>query len=203
MIKKMMLAVASAAVAFLAISSTTNAATVTSLSDNFNSESQGLNYNSFANWDVSNGTVDLIGPGFFPLCGGSNCVDLDGSTGNAGDLTTKDAFSIGKYELTFRIAGSQRGQNADGVTVTFGDMNESFKKASTDPFELITRIVMLSSADFLAFSHAGGDNIGILLDDVTITAVPLPAALPLYGAGLGLLGYVGWRRKRKNAALAA
>ena len=29
---------------------------------------------------------------------------------------------------------------------------------------------------------------------------PLPAALPLFASGLGALGLLGWRRKRKNAA---
>jgi hypothetical protein len=32
---------------------------------------------------------------------------------------------------------------------------------------------------------------------------PLPAALPLFAGGLGLLGFVGWRRKRGIAAAAA
>ena len=31
---------------------------------------------------------------------------------------------------------------------------------------------------------------------------PLPAALPLFASGLGGLGLLGWRRKRKKAALA-
>ena len=35
-----------------------------------------------------------------------------------------------------------------------------------------------------------------------LTAVPLPAALPLFATGLGALGLLGWRRKRKNAAAA-
>ena len=34
-------------------------------------------------------------------------------------------------------------------------------------------------------------------------ATPLPAALPLFATGLGGLGLLGWRRKRKVAALAA
>jgi hypothetical protein len=29
-------------------------------------------------------------------------------------------------------------------------------------------------------------------------AVPLPAALPMFAAGLGAMGFMGWRRKRKN-----
>ena len=32
---------------------------------------------------------------------------------------------------------------------------------------------------------------------------PLPASLPLFATGLGALGLLGWRRKRKNAAVAA
>ena len=32
------------------------------------------------------------------------------------------------------------------------------------------------------------------------SAVPLPAALPLYGTGLAVIGFFGWRRRRKAAA---
>ena len=35
------------------------------------------------------------------------------------------------------------------------------------------------------------------------SATPLPAALPLFASGLGALGLLGWRKKRKAAALAA
>ena len=36
-----------------------------------------------------------------------------------------------------------------------------------------------------------------------VSETPLPAALPLFATGLGALGLLGWRRKRKAAALAA
>jgi hypothetical protein len=39
------------------------------------------------------------------------------------------------------------------------------------------------------------------LNGVIVT--PLPAALPLFATGLGALGLLGWRRKRKNAAALA
>ncbi len=34
----------------------------------------------------------------------------------------------------------------------------------------------------------------------TASVVPLPAALPLYGTGLAIMGFIGWRRKQRNAA---
>jgi hypothetical protein len=36
-----------------------------------------------------------------------------------------------------------------------------------------------------------------------VAVTPLPAALPLFATGLGGLGLLGWRRKRKAAALSA
>jgi len=35
--------------------------------------------------------------------------------------------------------------------------------------------------------------------DGLATVVPLTAALPLFGTGLGILGFLGWRRRRKLA----
>ncbi len=53
-----------------------------------------------------------------------------------------------------------------------------------------------------------GTDTGISTDTATFTpvstaATPLPAGLPLLGTGLGLIGLLGWRRKRKNAAAIA
>jgi outer membrane lipase/esterase len=38
---------------------------------------------------------------------------------------------------------------------------------------------------------------------INVVTTPLPAALPLFATGLGVLGLLGWRRKRKAAATAA
>jgi hypothetical protein len=38
---------------------------------------------------------------------------------------------------------------------------------------------------------------------VTLRETPLPAALPLFASGLGMIGLLGWRRKQnKDAAIA-
>ena len=36
----------------------------------------------------------------------------------------------------------------------------------------------------------------------TMTTTPLPAALPLFATGIGALGLLGWRRKRKAQGVA-
>jgi hypothetical protein len=38
------------------------------------------------------------------------------------------------------------------------------------------------------------------IDNTALSIVPLPAALPLFASGIGGLGLLGWRRKRKARA---
>jgi hypothetical protein len=46
------------------------------------------------------------------------------------------------------------------------------------------------------FDHAGGDNIGLLLDNVSVAvAIPEPETYALLLAGLGLLGFAARRRQ--------
>jgi hypothetical protein len=47
---------------------------------------------------------------------------------------------------------------------------------------------------------ANDDPVRIGTWEVTISPVPLPGALPLFATGLGALGLLGWRRKRKGLA---
>jgi hypothetical protein len=42
----------------------------------------------------------------------------------------------------------------------------------------------------------------VILPSTDLTT-PLPGALPMFSAGLGMLGLMGWRKKRKKAAVAA
>ncbi len=108
-------------------------AAASGLTDNFDAESPGstiLNYNGFANFDVGNGTVDLLFDpnGFGLACAGSSgsCVDLDGSTSDGGQLTTKAFYSFNagdKVTLSFDLSGNMRQGGDDGFSAGFTFQN--------------------------------------------------------------------------------
>ena len=49
----------------------------------------------------------------------------------------------------------------------------------------------------------GGNTGSVAANAVSVSAVPLPAGVPLLGAGVALLGFMGWRKKRSASAVAA
>jgi hypothetical protein len=85
-------------------------------SNNFDSENGGntaLNYNGFNGLTVTSGTVDLVKSGDFGItcAGGSGaCVDLDGSTNDAGLVSSNSfAFNAGeRVALSLLFSGNQR-----------------------------------------------------------------------------------------------
>jgi hypothetical protein len=173
------------------------------LQDPFDTENGGvgkLNYANFVNWTVSDGTVDLIGNGYYDFLPGNGLyVDMDGSTSNAGKMTSKTVFTFTPgvvYHLQFDLAGNQRNDSAETVTVqvVLGNVfSESFSLPRTAPFTTYVRTFTVSApqSGTLTFEGAGGDNIGMLLDDVKLTAaIPVPGALGLGVLGLGLAAAV-------------
>jgi hypothetical protein len=65
--------------------------------------------------------------------------------------------------------------------------------------DLVANYTLLNG-DIVGFSAANTSN-GFFADNEEAPIVtPLPAALPLFATGLGALGLLGWRRKRKAVA---
>lgn len=108
----------------LVLGATQASAQTVMLQDNFNGENGGttsaLNYNAFANWNVS-GQVDVVRSGQFGITCNGMCVDLDGSSG-PGALKSKLLYSFSAGEVvSFRafVSGSQRSSAADNFSMRF------------------------------------------------------------------------------------
>jgi hypothetical protein len=199
-------AVALAVVALAAAASPASATVI--FSDDFDANPLGLN-STPAGWSAVGGTVDIVGAGgaFASLCAGGpsplRCIDLDGSTGDAANLQTSVAIPTGgSYLLSFWLQPNDRGGVSDTVTVSFGSYSEIFTLPSlgndADSWTFYQRSVSFggAGAQTLSFDHAGGDNVGILLDNVQVeTAVPEPATLFLLGSGITALTV---RRRRRG-----
>lgn len=176
---------------------------VTVFSDNFDADTNGLNAVSFVGgWTVSDGTVDVIGapPPFFDLIpGNGHYVDLDGSSSNAGEFSKALSLTGGvTYTASFQLAGSHRG-DSNTVNVWFGSTAATYTLASSDPLGTQTLMFTPGASGMfsLTFANLGGDNVGALLDNVEVTAIPEPSTYALMLAGLAGIGFVARRRQRR------
>ena len=147
------------------------------------------------------GTPGLFGTGQFVVTGATN----SGLFTAPGDLNSLE-FNIDGHVFTLGQATGGSGQVVlDGighltnidysapapislwVVVQASGIVYNYKDVATNHFSygLITAVL-----------HEGDAEQGL-------ASTPLPGALPLFATGLGALGLLGWRRKRKAAALAA
>jgi hypothetical protein len=89
----------------------------------------------------------------------------------------------------------------DGITEVA--INMGTNPPAPDVWTQYTFDVMATGTDTftLAFndpaSFDGLDNFSVTPE---VASTPLPAALPLFATGLGALGFLGWRRKRRAEA---
>ena len=197
------------AAAVLGLSMTSAASAAILFSDDFSASTPGLNVTP-AGWNVSNGRVDVIPCCFgqFDFYPGNNLyIDMDGSTGDAGRITTVATFSaiagnlytlafdFGRNDLntellTFGFGGTNGSLTIDGTNTTpgtFGSFSVTFAAMTTG----------LSSLFFEA--PTSFDNQGPVIDNVSLSAVPVPAAGFLLVGALGGLAAL----RRRKAALAA
>ena len=151
---------------------------------------------TYAVFDYSGSIADLVA--------GSGAGNSAGSP--AGVLRYTDlggGNSYGQMDIQVPFSGQN---NMPQVTITFNssgiaDLN-SLLAGIDFAFAVGGNCTTCSSSEYLWGTSAFIPSAQLELEFSAQT--PLPAALPLFASGLGALGLLGWRRKRKNvAALAA
>ncbi len=213
-----------AAVAALAAgiaASVSSASATVILSDNFNSDAAVLNSTGDAVFTTS-GTadVDIVGGGNYgslvvaPASG--NAVDLNGTTGHQGDLTSVASIPAGTYTLTFLLAGPNPnsgspdpGRTGDTATTTVtvdGVTLGTFTPSNTQPYTPES-ITFTTTGGKLEFAESDSTNpyVGDLLDNVVVATagVPEPSTWAMMLLGFLGLGFAGYRSSKSRLPLRA
>lgn len=140
-------------------------------------------------------------------------IDLYGRIVNAVDVfsfTATSAFRIdfifGGFDLYNGGSVSQSGfiaESRDNTSEFALDVLAPVPGHVGD-FDLTTDVFggtsLIFSGDAGTYQFALDGTGGAARYDIRISAVPLPAGLPLMGAGLALMGFVAWNKKRKANA---
>ena len=117
---------------------------------------------------------------------------------NTGGNRTQYSVGIGNDSI---FSGTV-GQSSSSIFFQAGE-HQTFANTvvKTTLFTILTTGTVLSFGvtDNLIGDNSGGVTLSLArTGDVNV--IPLPAALPLYGTGLAVMGFLGWRRKRKVTA---
>jgi hypothetical protein len=171
------------------------------------------NRNSFASARAGaafadTGTVTLPGVAFGTPVQAMVTVAIEGShTLNAGFGPDVPHLNVGNFINTDGPSGTYIFETTVGAVIPLSLGLEIFADSSTASTSN-TADYSNTAQLFFDFAEAGaffsadsGHNYSSIA--INPSATPLPAALPLFASGLGALGFLGWRRKRKAAAIAS
>jgi hypothetical protein len=165
----------------------------------------GFETGSFSGWtltgDSSFNGVQCPGPG--ASVHGGNCSAFFGPVGTTGGISQNLATTPGtEYRVDLFLKPD--GGTPSAFSVTFGatTLTSLTNLAASSTFIEFTFFATATAANTVLGLNFRDDPGFILLDDVSVNAVPLPAALPLFATGLGALGLLSWRRKQKSALAA-
>ncbi|MEO5713742.1 MAG: choice-of-anchor C family protein [Luteolibacter sp.] len=152
-------------------------------------------------WTVNTVNIDWVKNSVWNASNGSYSLDMNGTPGGPGGIQTVITTTIGStYRVSFDIAGYlTAGSNTNPKvmkTVAAGITTIHYLTATqsyTQPFALPLAVTWSTRTfDFVATSTSStvsfvslvaGDGSAMLLDNVSIEAVPEPGATALVGAG--------------------
>ena len=174
----------------------------------FGTENGGVgqfNYGSFANFNVSQGSVDLIGNGSFDAYPGNGLyVDLAGTTNQFGALTTKSVFAPGNYTISLSLGGPIYNGITDGANVSWNEgpgMSFTLAGLATSDYTFNATLLNPEAFTISDLGLSGNANIGSTLFGFQVsraTPVPEPITLSLFGTGVA--GALAARRRKKKIA---
>jgi choice-of-anchor C domain-containing protein len=168
---------------------------------------------SITDWTVTSGSVDYIGT-YWTAADGSRSLDMNGLA--PGQIAQTFNTAVGQaYRVTFALAGNFDGDpNPKTMTViaSVGGSTQSFTFSepanwSHNNMGWVPKTYDFTAADTtttLTFTGdptvisgwPNGTPYGPTLDNVDVTAVPVPPTVLLLGSGL--VGLLGLRRFRKG-----
>jgi hypothetical protein len=163
-------------------------------------DSVAVNYND-SSLKNSNGS-GIVGAGTDVTIVNASFNFNAGAEGNKFIFSVNDtfcgvAYCSGPLKLSLLDLNFSGGEKLVGFTL----LSTALKKLS----------FTFTSTSLIFLAAEGNIGRGTVISGIFLTArppvpnipavVPIPAALPLLAAGLSAMGFVGWRRKRKSAAL--
>ncbi len=149
-----------------------------------------INFNTRA-VDQTNGTLGSDGIG--------DIGQVDGNLGNDilvftfDQIVSIDSIGFSNVDGNDDFAFGTVVGNVFSRLVSFQDVQNTVLTAS-----FLNPISLSVGTSFGIGAIGSLDNFRI--NNMSVTAVPLPAALPLLACGVGILGFAGWRRKRSSDA---
>jgi hypothetical protein len=121
-------------------------------------------------------------------------------------LLSGHAYQIAAWGYTSGGGGNgDYNQNISnvGAVTTNGALPAGLLTFDSQAYYNLTAGALATSNSGQPFAYGAGNLDIVSAVSADIGATPLPAALPLFATGLGALGLLGWRRKKKAAAIAA
>ncbi len=154
-------------------------------------------------------------------------INLTGTVGAGSFIGTVGTGTLNYDSGSFTGLGTETIGPGDGLTLSFNIFGQTFTGPDDIDYNLYPQLTQqdgfFESLDFIVSEVSGSvltniiqagvfgfsiffvdqnANLGLVFDVEVdeVGVVPLPAALPLFGTGLALMGFIGWRRKRLATA---